>query len=49
LRDAVVFDFTWGGNSDGSTLSRTNPWAPSTEQSSWQSGPYAGTPAMPNN
>ena len=48
LRDAVVFDFTWGGNGDGSTLSRTSPWAPSTEQSSWQSGPYAGTPATAN-
>ena len=49
LRDAVVFDTTWGGNGDGSTLSRTSPWAPSTEQSSWRPGPYAGTPAMPNN
>jgi hypothetical protein len=48
LRDAVAFDFTWGGNGDGSTLSRTSPWAPSTEQSSWRSGPYAGTPATAN-
>jgi hypothetical protein len=49
LRDAVVWNNSWGGNGDGSTLSRTSPWAPSTEQSSWRSGPYAGTPAMPNN
>ena len=49
LRDAVVWNNSWGGDYDGSTLSRTSPWAPSTEQSSWRSGPYAGTPAMPNN
>jgi hypothetical protein len=48
LRDAVVWDNSWGGNGDGSTLSRTNPWAPSTEQSSWRSGPYGGTPATAN-
>jgi len=48
LRDVVVFDTTWGGNGDGSTLSRTNPWAPSTEATSWKPGPYAGTPAAAN-
>ena len=48
LRDVVVWNNFWGGNGDGSTLSRTSPWAPSTEQSSWRPGPYAGTPATAN-
>ena len=48
LRDVVVFQRAWGGNNDGSTLSRVTPWAPSTEAASWEPGPYGGTPAMPN-
>jgi hypothetical protein len=48
LQSAVVFTTAWGGNGDGSTLSRKSPWAPATEQSSWQSGPYGGTPGTPN-
>jgi hypothetical protein len=48
LRDVVVWDVSWGGNGDGTTLSRASPWAPSTEASSWKPGPYAGTPGAPN-
>jgi hypothetical protein len=48
LRDVVVFSRAWGGNNDGSTLSRVTPWAPSTEAASWDPGPYGGTPGLPN-
>lgn len=48
LRDVVAWETAWGGNADGTTLSRISPWAPSTEASSWKPGPYAGTPAAPN-
>jgi prepilin-type N-terminal cleavage/methylation domain-containing protein len=48
LRDAVVFDKAWGGDGDGTTLSRTGPWAPPTEAEAWKAGPYAGTPAAAN-
>jgi len=48
LRDVVVFSRAWGGNNDGSTLSRVTPWAPSTEAASWEPGPYGGTPGLPN-
>ena len=48
VRDVVVWQTAWGGNTDGTTLSRTSPWAPSTEAASWKPGPYAGTPAAPN-
>jgi prepilin-type N-terminal cleavage/methylation domain-containing protein len=48
LRDAVVWSKTWGGDGDGTTLRRINPWAPSTLASSWGPGPYGGTPGAPN-
>lgn len=48
LRDVVVFNKTWGGDGDGTTLTRTNPFAPSTEAASWRPGPYGGTPAAAN-
>jgi len=48
LRDVVVWQNAWGGDGDGTTLSRTSPWAPSTEAASWMPGPYAGTPGAPN-
>ncbi len=48
LSDAVVWDTSWGGDDDGTTVSRVSPWAPSTESSSWVPGPYGGTPAAPN-
>ena len=48
LREAAVFENSWGGDGDGSTLSRTGAWAPSTEAEAWKAGPYAGTPAAVN-
>lgn len=48
LHDAVVWQPAWGGDDDGSTLSRTSPFAPSTEQASWTPGPYGGTPGAAN-
>jgi len=48
LRDVVAWETAWGGNNDGTTLSRASPWAPSTDASSWKPGPYAGTPVAPN-
>jgi len=48
LRDAVVFEKAWGGDDDGSSLSRTSPFDPATEQESWEPGPYRGTPGEPN-
>jgi hypothetical protein len=48
LRDTAVFDAAWGGNGDGTTLSRTGAWAPPTESEAWKAGPYAGSPAALN-
>jgi hypothetical protein len=48
LRDVVSFSRAWGGNNDGSTLSRVAPSAPSTQAASWEPGPYGGTPAAAN-
>jgi len=48
LHDVVVFETGWGGDGDGSTLSRTGPFAPSIEQEGWESGPYGGTPGAQN-
>jgi hypothetical protein len=48
LRDAVVFDSAWGGDGDGSTLSRRDAFAPSSEAATWQPSAYAGTPAAAN-
>lgn len=48
LRDVVVFQKVWGGDGDGTTLSRAGPYAPSTEQTSWRAGPYGGTPGAVN-
>ena len=48
LKDVTVFSKTWGGDGDGSTLTRTGPFAPSTEAASWRPGPYGGTPAAAN-
>lgn len=48
LRDAVVFDKSWGGDGDGSTLSRRDAFAPSSEAATWQPSAYAGTPAAAN-
>ena len=48
LHDAVAWESSWDGDLDGSTLSRTSPYAPSTEASSWTGGPYGGTPGAAN-
>jgi hypothetical protein len=48
LSDAVVFNNTWGGDGDGSTLSRRNAFAPSSEAATWQPSAYAGTPGAAN-
>ena len=48
LSDAVVFNKAWGGDGDGSTLSRRDAFAPSSEAATWQPGAYAGTPAAAN-
>jgi type II secretory pathway pseudopilin PulG len=48
VRDVVAWSKTWGGDGDGTSLSRVSPYAPSTEQTSWRPGPYGGTPGAPN-
>jgi len=48
LHDAVAFEKTWGGDDDGTTLSRVHPFSPSTEAETWKPGPFAGTPGAPN-
>ena len=48
VHDAVVFRKEWAGDGDGSTLSRTSPYAPATEQATWAPGPYGGTPGAAN-
>ena len=48
LSDAVVFDKAWGGDGDGSALSRRDAFAPSSEAATWQPSAYAGTPAAAN-
>jgi len=48
LSDAVVFNNAWGGDGDGSTLSRRDAFAPSSETATWQPSAYAGTPAAAN-
>lgn len=48
LHDAVAFEKAWGGDGDGTTLSRVHPFSPSTESETWEPGPYAGTPAAAN-
>ncbi len=48
VEDAMAFKKSWGGDGDGTTLSRVSPWAPGAEQASWTSGPYGGTPGEAN-
>ena len=48
MGDAAVFETAWGGNDDGSTLSRTSATAPGTEAETWYPGPWAGTPGQAN-
>lgn len=46
--DSVTFVNSWGGNGDGTSLSRIDPWGPSNQQSNWTSGPVNGTPGATN-
>ncbi len=48
LHDVVVFEKAWGGDDDGSSLSRTSPFDPATEEESWEPAPDHGTPGEPN-
>ncbi|MGB3087447.1 MAG: hypothetical protein WBC53_06960, partial [Phycisphaerae bacterium] len=48
LHDGVVFQKVWGGDGDGTTLSRVHPFSPSTEAETWKPGPFAGTPGALN-
>jgi len=48
LHDAVAFQTVWGGDGDGTTLSRVHPFSPSTEAETWKPGPFAGTPGAAN-
>lgn len=48
VRDIVVWNKAWGGDGDGTSLSRVSPYAPSTDPASWRPGPYGGTPAAQN-
>jgi type II secretory pathway pseudopilin PulG len=46
--DSVTYSSSWGGNGDGTSLSRINPNGPSNDQSNWTSGPQNGTPGGAN-
>jgi hypothetical protein len=46
--DSVTFLSSWGGNGDGTSLSRINPHGSSNQQSNWNSGPQHGTPGSAN-
>ena len=48
MEDGVIFLKAWAGDGDGSTLSRTSPYAPPTEQTTWFPGIYGGTAGLPN-
>lgn len=46
--DSVTYVSTWGGNGNGTSLSRKDPQGPSNQQSNWTSGPVNGTPGSAN-
>jgi Tfp pilus assembly protein PilE len=46
--DSVTFLSSWGGNGDGTSLSRIDPQGSSNQQSNWKSGPQHGTPGSAN-
>jgi hypothetical protein len=46
--DSVTYVNTWGGDGDGTSLSRISPQGPSNQQSNWKSGPQRGTPGWAN-
>jgi hypothetical protein len=46
--DSVTYDDAWGGDGDGTSLSRIDPQGSSNDQSNWTSGPQNGTPGRAN-
>jgi len=46
--DSVTYDDSWGGDGDGTSLSRIDPQGLSNQQSNWKSGPQRGTPGLAN-
>jgi type II secretory pathway pseudopilin PulG len=46
--DSVTYDDAWGGDGDGTSLSRIDPQGSSNDQNNWTSGPVNGTPGSAN-
>ena len=46
--DSVAYVDSWGGDGNGTSLSRIDPQGPSNQQSNWTSGPVNGTPGSAN-
>ncbi len=46
--DSVTYDDGWGGDGDGTSLSRIDPQGSSNDQNNWTSGPQHGTPGSAN-
>jgi Tfp pilus assembly protein PilE len=46
--DSVTYVDSWGGDGDGTSLSRIDPQGSSNDQSNWTSGPVNGTPGSAN-
>ena len=46
--DSVTYVDSWGGDGDGTSLSRIDPQGSSNQQSNWKSGPQNGTPGSVN-
>jgi prepilin-type N-terminal cleavage/methylation domain-containing protein len=46
--DSISYLSSWGGNGDGTSLSRIDPNGPSSDASNWTSGPQHGTPGSVN-
>ena len=46
--DSVAYSSSWGGNGDGTSLSRKDPQGGSNDPTNWESGPINGTPGSAN-
>ncbi len=46
--DSVTYSNSWGGNGDGTSLSRKDPQGGSNDPTNWESGPINGTPGSAN-
>jgi hypothetical protein len=46
--DSVTYDDAWGGDGDGTSLARIDPYGPSNDETNWTSGPVNGTPGSAN-